>query len=267
MPELPEVETIVNQLRPVISGQTIQKVEIIWKRSVQGNIRIFKQLLANKTPTTLSRRGKYICFHFPEGLHLTIHLGMTGKLVSDLEKKDQNHLRIQFFFKNGFSLYFIDIRKFGKLKVWPASESLLPWLGPEPLSQSNISGAFNSTDTSRAVKTVLLDQRILAGIGNIYADEALFKAGVHPLTPFNRIAPAKIKKLTRVIPQILRKAIQKQGTTIMNYRPPDLPQGEHQYFLRIYGKSGKACQICGIEIKKIKISGRSSHFCPRCQAQ
>lgn len=266
MPELPEVETIVKQLRPVISGQTIQKVEILWRRSIQGNINFFKQSLTNKTPTTLSRRGKYICFHFPDGLHLTIHLGMTGKLMSSLDDKDRKYLRIQFFFKNGFSLYFIDIRKLGKLRVWPASESLLPRLGPEPLSQSNISQAFKLTNTSRAVKTVLMDQRVLAGIGNIYADEALFKAGIHPLTPFNRIPPAKTKILTRVIPQILRLAIQKHGTTIMNYRPPDLPQGEHQFFLQVYGFDGKACKTCGVGIRKIKINGRSSHFCPNCQS-
>jgi formamidopyrimidine-DNA glycosylase len=267
MPELPEVETIVNQLRPVISGRIIQKVKIMWKRSIQGDENIFKELLSNRITTTITRRGKYICFHFPEGFHLTIHLGMTGKLMFHLNETDKQYVRVRFFFKEGAPLYFIDMRKFGKLKIWPASEPLLPRLGPEPLSQSNISQAFTSVNTSRAAKTVLLDQRVLAGIGNIYADEALFKAGINPLTPFNRITPTKVKILSGVIPQILRQAIQNNGTTIINYRSPDQLKGRNQYFLKVYGNSGRACQNCGTVIEKIKINGRGSHFCPRCQSE
>jgi formamidopyrimidine-DNA glycosylase len=157
------------------------------------------------------------------------------------------------------------MRKFGKIRIWPLFETLLPNLGPEPLSKSNVARALRSTNTRRPIKTVLLDQGVLAGIGNIYADEALFQSGIHPLNPFNRVPQSKMTILSRVIPQILKTAIEKFGTTIRNYHPPDTTQGEHQFYLQVYGKEGLACTVCGTKIEKIKINNRSSHFCPKCQ--
>ncbi|MCK4836897.1 MAG: DNA-formamidopyrimidine glycosylase [Candidatus Aminicenantes bacterium] len=265
MPELPEVETIAHQLRAELNGKTIQDVRVFWKRSVQGDINDFKKNLIGLSIRGINRRGKYICFCLDRHRHLTLHLGMTGKLLFSLAEKERKHLRIEFTLDQGLSLYFHDIRKFGKARIWEACEPLLPRLGREPLDKEIVLQALQSLKTNRAMKNVLLDQQILAGIGNIYADEALFRAGIHPLKPAAKVNPDKLKYLSEVIPIILQQAIDNMGTTISNYRPPNHPKGKNQQFLKVYGREGHCCDICGTKIKKIRINNRSSNFCPRCQ--
>jgi formamidopyrimidine-DNA glycosylase len=265
MPELPEVETVVRELQPKISGKTLHRILIKWHKTVSGDNNEFQEAIEGRIITNVSRRGKYICLNLDSHDCVTIHLRMTGKLVFAPGEKEDKHIRSQFYFTDGTILYFIDSRKFGRIKLWRHREPFLPQLGPEPLNKENVSAALLGLNSLRAIKTVLLDQTILAGIGNIYADEALFMAGIHPLTPAGKLPKTRIKALSLHIPQILNQAIENKGTTISDYRNTDQSRGENQHYLNIYGRENKPCQVCDTTIKRITINNRSAHFCPKCQ--
>lgn len=265
MPELPEVETIVRQLRRRILGKTIASVRVCWPRTVAGSRAEFTRRLRGLTVAGVSRRGKYIGVEGADGAFFTVHLRMTGKLVGELDAVERRHLRLQFTFSDGTRLHFVDARKFGRLRLWPCRGDSCPGLGPEPLRQAAVLTALQRLKTRRPIKSVLLDQAILAGIGNIYADEALFLAGMHPLTPAASLGEAQRQRLASVIPQVLRQAIRRQGTTLRNYRTVTGEEGRNQEKLFVYGRSGEPCLVCGAPIEKIRINGRSSHYCPSCQ--
>jgi formamidopyrimidine-DNA glycosylase len=267
MPELPEVETIVNELKPLVEGKTLFSIKIYENRSIEGTRKALNTALKNKKLTRLFRKGKYICFCLENGSHLTLHLRMTGKLLQKPKKKDRKHLRAKFVLSEKFSLYFVDMRIFGKIKIWPEGETLLPMLGPEPLDSQTVFRVLKPLKTTRFIKTILLDQHVLAGIGNIYADEALFLAGIHPQAQLSHIIEADIRRLSREIPRILKQAIKNKGTTLSDYQTPDSGTGNHQNALKVYSREGLPCYTCGTVITRIKINGRSSHFCPQCQAQ
>lgn len=265
MPELPEVETIVLELRPLIIGKTIGKVILSWPRTVEGNLDEFAPTLINKKIIRIERRGKYLCFYFDNGQCLTIHLRMTGKLIFMPDEKDKKYIRLTFEFTDLSSLYFVDVRKFGRMRLWSDTEPLLPRLGAEPLEEKIIFQTLSNLKSRRAIKAVLLDQEILAGVGNIYADEVLFMAGIHPLTPANKISEQQLQKLSRHLPQILNMAIRNKGTTISDYRRTDQSIGEYQFVLNVYGRTAEPCNKCQTPITRIRINSRSSHFCPKCQ--
>ncbi len=265
MPELPEVETIARQLRRRIRGKTIASVRVCWPRTVAGNRAEFNRRLRGMTVARVSRRGKYIGVEGADGTFFTIHLRMTGKLVKDLDSADRRHQRLCFTFADGTKLHFVDARKFGRLRLWPCRGESCPGLGPEPLRSETVRRVLKKLRTNRPVKSVLLDQTVLAGIGNIYADEALFAAGIHPLTPAASLSDAQQWRLASVIPQVLRQAIRRRGTTLRNYRTVADESGENREHLNVYGRAGEPCFVCGAPIGKIRISGRSSHNCPDCQ--
>lgn len=265
MPELPEVETIVRELKPIITGKTVQGISIMWERTVDANHDEFLEKLKGHSITSVNRRGKYICMHLETGDVVTIHLRMTGKLLFELTEKDKTHLRVTFTFSDQSNLYFVDIRKFGRIKLWQKCKPLLPQLGPEPLDEKTIHAVLTDTRSRRAIKTLLLDQHVLVGIGNIYADEALFLAGIHPATPAYRVHRAGLRKLSKRIPEILGKAIKNKGTTISDYRKTDSSSGQNQYFLNVYGRENKKCRSCETSIVRITLNNRSSYFCPDCQ--
>ncbi|MBE0665234.1 MAG: DNA-formamidopyrimidine glycosylase [Candidatus Aminicenantes bacterium] len=265
MPELPEVETIVRELRRHIVGKTIAAVRLFWPRSVEGSQSEFCRRLRGMTVAAVFRRGKYIGLEGADGTFFTIHLRMTGKLVQEMAAQDRKHLRVRFNFLDGTALHFVDTRKFGRLRLWPSREQSCPGLGPEPLRQATLLAVLRALSTTRAIKTVLLDQTILAGIGNIYADEALFATGIHPLTPAAALNHGQQKRLARSLPLVLRLAIGRRGTTLRDYRTVEDRSGENQEHLFVYGRTGQPCLTCGTAIEKMRIAGRSSHFCPRCQ--
>ena len=265
MPELPEVETIVKELRPVLTGKTFRKIDILWQRSLVGGPERFEKELVDHSIEKVFRRGKYICFLLDDGRHLTIHLRMTGKLLYAAGEDENKHLRVRFTFCEDCILHFIDMRKFGRIKLWPAGQPLLPDLGPEPLDSERVRHVLIGTRSRRAIKTLLLDQHVLAGVGNIYADEALFAAGIHPQTPAARVPESKIKRLSRELPEILQAAIRNKGTTLSDYRPPESSSGRNQLYLKVYGRENQPCPDCRTPIQRIKIDARSSHFCPTCQ--
>ncbi len=264
MPELPEVETIVRRLQPVLQNKTIQNIAAPWLRSIDGSIEIFQQAVQHQAITGIDRRGKYICFHCRNGWIFTVHLRMTGKLLFEPDEKDRKYLRV-IFDLGDVMLYFADVRKFGRIKLWSPDLPLLPQLGPEPLDTADVFRVLQNMPSSRAIKTVLLDQQVLAGVGNIYADEALFLAGIHPLKPANKLTKKQKKQLSLLLPDILKQAIQNKGTTLSDYRTPAGLPGENQFHLKVYGKKDEPCPICGNRINRIRINGRSSHYCPGCQ--
>jgi len=265
MPELPEVETIVRQLRRQVLGKTIAALRLSWPRSVEGSLEEFRRRVRGLTIVAVTRRGKFIGVEGEDGTFFTIHLRMTGKLVGDLAAGDRRHLRARFAFGDGTALHFVDARKFGRMRLWPCRGESCPGLGPEPLREQAVLAALRGLRTRRPVKSVLLDQAILAGIGNIYADEALFAAGIHPLAPAASLSAAQRRRLASAIPRVLKQAIGRRGTTLRNYRSVDDRTGENQEHLNVYGRAGEPCLACGTPIEKIRISGRSAHFCPRCQ--
>jgi formamidopyrimidine-DNA glycosylase len=265
MPELPEVETIVRELRQQIMGKTIARVRVHWERSVQGKAKEFKHRLTGKTISAISRRGKFIGFELQDDTFFTIHLRMTGKLVQKLDAPGQKHVRVEFGFQDDSTLYFVDARKFGRMRLWPCRSRSCPGLGPEPLKPDSVLAALSGLRTRRAIKTVLLDQTILAGIGNIYADEALHAAGIHPLTPVCRLSSGQRQRLSHSVPEVLKAAIRHRGTTLRDYRTVAGGSGDNRGFLMVYGRAGQPCFSCGGRIDKIRIAGRSAHFCPCCQ--
>ncbi len=218
MPELPEVETIVGELRRHIAGKTIAAVRLFWPRTVEGDAREFRRRLCGLTVAAVSRRGKYIGLEGADGTFFTIHLRMTGKLVMDAAPGDRKHLRAQFTFRDGTALYFIDARKFGRMRLWPCRGESCPGLGPEPLRRATVLAALRGLRTARPIKSVLLDQSVLAGIGNIYADEALSASAIHPLAAAARLSDAQRQSLAIAIPRVLKQAIRRRGTTLRDYR-------------------------------------------------
>jgi len=266
MPELPEVETIVRQLRRSVIGKTIASVRVLWPRAVEGSRGGFCRRVRGLTVAAVSRRGKYIGIEGEDGTFFTVHLRMTGKLVRELSGADRRHLRARFGFADGSALHFVDARKFGRLRLWPGRGRACPGLGPEPLRDAAVLSALRGLRTRRPIKAVLLDQAVLAGIGNIYADEALFAAGIHPLQPAAGLSDGQKLRLSRSVPCVLRAAIGRRGTTLRNYRTVADESGENQEHLNVYGRAGQPCPACGAAIEKIRIAGRSAHFCPRCQA-
>ncbi len=265
MPELPEVETIVRELWPILCGKTIEKIQVLWPRTVYNDEKGFTEALTNNPIVNVERRGKYICLLLEKGETLTIHLRMTGKLVFQTAEKDLKHTRVILQFTDGAILYFIDTRKFGRMQLWPATQPLLTGLGKEPLEEKTVFQALSVLKSRRAIKTILLDQRVLAGVGNIYADEALFRAGIHPLTPAHKVSKPKLKKLSHHIPEILLAAIENKGTTISDYRRTDRQAGNNQSFLKVYGRHHQPCFTCQTPIVRLTINARGSHFCPKCQ--
>jgi formamidopyrimidine-DNA glycosylase len=272
MPELPEVETIVAELRPRLTGRRILASDVLWQRTLATpDHRSFTERLQDRQITGLGRRGKYLLFGLDSGDVLIIHLRMTGRLEivpGDSPLRAGPHARAWFDLSGGECLVFTDARKFGR--IWLARDpgEVLGALGPEPLGwefdAARLSGRIRRRRV--AVKALLLDQAVVAGIGNIYADEALFLAGIHPLRRGTSLSDDEIERLHGAIRQVLTEAIGQHGTTLRDYRPPYSPEGAYRNSLRVYQQTDQPCPRCGTPIQRIRVTQRSTHFCPRCQA-
>ncbi len=267
MPELPEVETIVRQLSPVLTGRTINKVRVFWERSIQGDSREFSSELQGKIISGLERRGKYILIKLAGEGVISVHLRMSGRLFLDESVHTEKHLRLAFDLDRGGSLFFADTRKFGRLRFWPPELEILPRLGPDPLDSSRVLEVLLKSTGSRTVKAFLLDQEKLAGVGNIYADEVLFKCRIHPSIPLKQLSIEKKEMLSRELPLILQAAIERGGTTVYSFRDAENRSGRNQDFLLVYGREGSACPECGEKISRNRVAGRSTHCCPSCQKE
>jgi formamidopyrimidine-DNA glycosylase len=266
MPELPEVETIKNELQPYVLNRTIKSVDIYWDKMVkQPSVKEFSARLKGEKITALSRRGKYLFFHLSGGAVLVMHMKMTGSLL--VNPADTRFTRAVLHLDKGIDIHFWDPRKFGKMWLEKDTGAVTEQLGPEPLdadfTPNVLAGILHKRNAP--VKPVLLDQSNIAGIGNMYADEALFKAKLHPLKTANKLTIFKKTRLHSAIQTVLRKALVKKGASVRNYiRPDGTPGTAHDEFNVAHGV-GKSCPDCGSAIERIVVRGRGTYLCPRCQ--
>lgn len=273
MPELPEVETVRKGLEKLVLGASIKSVDVYWDRIISGPIESseFKQLLAGEKIIGFDRRGKYIIFHFKQWTMVS-HLRMEGKYeVEDSSEPLKKHTHVVFHLADGRDLRYLDVRKFGRMTLVPLGEEFsmtgIRLLGPEPTNETFDETTFYNTlqTKKRAIKPLLLDQTIVAGLGNIYVDEALFLANIHPLRIANSLKKYEVSKLHKAIIKVLGDAVEAGGTTIRSYQNALGEAGTFQVNLSVYGKKGIPCIHCGTPIEKIKVAQRGTHFCPKCQ--
>ncbi|MGP0129069.1 MAG: DNA-formamidopyrimidine glycosylase [cyanobacterium endosymbiont of Rhopalodia musculus] len=281
MPELPEVETVCQDLNRLTLGTTIQGGEILLNRTLAYPLSVTEFLtnIVNVTVNGWERRGKYLLGKLRKesgknGGFLGFHLRMTGQLLwlNELEPL-QNHTRLRLFCGSGQELRFVDIRTFGRLWLVPPNQNPeiiitgLKKLGPEPFSEEFSLGYLTekSRISKRNIKALLLDQGTLAGLGNIYVDEALFKSGIRPTTIAKNLNCKQLQRLRISIVEVLKEAIEKRGTTFRNFRGVTGINGNYGKIAWVYGRTGEPCRVCGITIERVKLGGRSTHFCPQCQ--
>jgi formamidopyrimidine-DNA glycosylase len=275
VPELPEVETVVRTLRPVIEGRKILAVRHGKKKLRQPWKPRWNDLIRDQRIQTIGRRGKWILLDLDDG-YLVVHLGMTGRLqVVPREQPDEAHTHLAFqlaSISNASSpeeLRFRDPRRFGLVTHQTAQEmqELLNSgkLGPEPFDLTTEAFHAKLKGTKRCLKAVLLDQRVLAGVGNIYADEALFAAKLHPQRAGCDVTRAEANRLRKAIVTVLNRAIAKHGSTFLSFYYGDGSSGEYQNEFKAYQQTGRPCSRCRTVIQQVILAGRSTHFCPRCQ--
>lgn len=272
MPELPEVETLVRLLSqgrngsPSLIGRTITGLELNWPRQVaHPEPDAFRRRIIGRKIEDLSRRAKYLVFTLDQG-SLLIHLKMTGDLTVEPAEEDRGpYDHTVFSLDEGWELRFSDARKFGRVYWYRDPQEFLSRLGPEPLAEDFTPEQLTQQleGRSRAIKPLLLEQSFIAGLGNIYADEALHEAGLHPLHPADQLDTDDVQTLWQSIRHTLQLGINRHGTSLdWVYRG-----GDNQNHLRVYGREGDPCPVCGAAIERIVVSQRGTHFCPQCQRE
>lgn len=293
MPELPEVETIVrdlNQFQPFLIGAVFFDVWTDFPKIVKKpkDFEKFRKEIKEKKIEKIWRRGKNIIFDLSENKSLLVHQKLTGhlllgkwefkngkwqsKISGPLTDDPMNKfLHLVFFLNNGWMLALSDLRKFAKVELWKSDELLnskeFTSLGPEPLEKDFTFEKFKKIFKKKKgkIKQALMDQTVIAGIGNIYSDEILWEAKVHPLKQVQQLNEEELKTIYQVMKRILKKAIELKGESFSDYRRPSGGKGEFDKARKVYRREGEKCYRCGSIIKKIKIGGRPAHFCPACQ--
>ncbi len=266
MPELPEVETIVRGLAPRVEGKRIANVEFLWARTCAGDVDATIANLRGQRIRKLDRRGKYIVFRLENARGdsvLVIHLRMTGNLLLDGETGP--FVRAWMQLEAGPRIVFHDIRKFGRWQWSPTLPARLRELGPEPLEIGADEFVARLQGRGAQLKALLLNQEFLRGLGNIYVDEALFRARLHPRLNSAKLGRARARRLHAAIRDVLRDAIAAGGTTVNNYVDSQGSQGYFQLQANVYGKAGEDCKVCAAPLRRTIVAGRGTHFCPRCQ--
>jgi len=277
MPELPEVETIKRQLEKSIVNKKIKSVQVFLPRLVKAPLKEFQKVVLNATIKSVKRRAKILIFELTNGWSILIHLKLSGRLIfrrKDEALKDEdtkwNHLI--YYFSDGSRLFHNDLRQFGYVKLVKTNELAEFFkkekIGPEPLDRDFDISIFRNIINSKPrakIKQFLMDQQNIAGIGNLYSDEILFFAGVHPLRKVSDLNDEEIKKIFEGIKKILTEAIKFQGSSVDLYLDARGEEGKYVPRLKVYGREGERCKKCNQIIKRLKIGGRSAHFCPTCQ--
>lgn len=272
MPELPEVETIRRTLVEHVRDIKIEEIKLIWPSAVCGwKDKAFEELVTGRRIKTIDRRGKYLLIMLDEDLTLIAHMRMTGRLnyYSD-HLEPEKHTHVVFRLEHG-ELHFSDVRKFGRIQAIPTrlcfSESSLRKLGPEPLEDEFTPAVLKDRFGKKKVflKAALLDQNVLAGMGNIYVDESLFQAGLSPERRVDTLSEEEIFNLHQAIQKVLQAGIDAQGTSFRDYRDANGEKGSFQQALQVYGRGGEPCQVCGQALERIRLAGRTTVYCSSCQ--
>ncbi|MVX59484.1 DNA-formamidopyrimidine glycosylase [Streptococcus danieliae] len=271
MPELPEVETVRRGLSPLVQGKRIAQVTVLYPKMVRTGAEALAHDLLEQEIQKVDRRGKYLIFDL--GNHVLLsHLRMEGKFFFQAEAQEpQKHQHVLVDFDDGSRLVYQDVRKFGTLDYLP-KEQLEAYfqskkLGPEPVEEDFALKPFREglKRSRKPVKNLLLDQTLVAGLGNIYVDEVLWLSRIHPLTPASDLSAQKISRLRQAIIEVLAEGVARGGSTIRTYKNAFGEVGTMQETLKVYGQKGHPCLRCGSVIEKIKVGGRGTHICPRCQ--
>ena len=271
MPELPEVETVKNVLLPIVKNRTILSVEVFRKTIVNGLDKEFISFFMNENFLDISRIGKFLIIHFTNDKVLISHLRMEGKYIELLENEENTkYARVVFHLDNGHKLCYDDSRSFGRMIMSHENDYLkekeIAKLGPEPFDVDDVSNLLKqSKKISLPIKSALLTQTLITGLGNIYVDEVLFASKIHPLTPTKLISKKEWETIIKESKRILKEAIAAGGSTIKSYHPGKDISGEFQNKLLAYGRNGQKCVSCHAFMRFIKVNGRGTTFCPRCQ--
>jgi len=268
VPELPEVQTVVNTLSPRLVGGTFRRVAHVRGDIVEPTGFGLAMALTGRTVSAITRRGKRIVITLDDGNAFYVHLGMTGRLT--IEKANapvplHTHF-IADLATGAAQLRFCDPRRFGGL-FWLGRDATDDRMGPEPLSMTPSDLAAKLSRTKRAIKNALMDQSVVAGLGNIYVDESLFAAGIHPQKRADRLTSDDVARLSRAIKVTLKRAIRHRGSSLRDYVDADGERGGFQNLHRVYAREGDPCATCGTPIRRIVLGGRSTHWCPKCQSR
>lgn len=261
MPELPEVETVVRSLRPAVVGRRILNAEITGLRILIGSARKTASGLTGRTITAVERYGKFIAIRLDRG-YLVVHLGMTGRLLIDGEMSKWTHA---VFTLDKGSLVYEDPRQFGRIEYGLELPTRVAALGPEPLEVTLDEFARRLKQRKSPIKAVLLNQAVVRGVGNIYADEALFRAGVHPKRIAASLRRDRVERVYNAMREVLAEAIASRGSSVSNYVDAEGCQGSFQTEHRVYQRTGDPCVNCGSPIRRILVAQRGTHYCPKCQ--
>ena len=272
MPEMPEVETVRRTLLPLIKGKTIKEVTVWYPKIITGDAKEFARQLAGKKIVTIDRYAKYLLIRLSDNLTIVSHLRMEGKyrLVKINTKKDK-HDHVQIIFSDNSALRYNDVRKFGRMQLIKTGtekeKTGISKLGAEPNSAAfTVSYLQNGLARKKKnIKSTLLDQSVVAGLGNIYVDEVLWETKIHPLSQANSIPAKKVAQLHDNINSLIELAIAERGTTVHTYLDANGKTGGFQKMLQVYGHKGEPCVRCGTPLEKIKVNGRGTTFCPKCQ--
>jgi formamidopyrimidine-DNA glycosylase len=270
MPELPEVETVARDLRPLLVGRSLAGLRKSRKALRQAWDKAWEQKLVGRRVEAVHRRGKWLLVELDGGAFLMVHLGMTGRFtVAGPGTAAEPHTHLVFRLDNAHELRFRDARRFGSVTYHPdraAWEAFLAGrLGPEPWDLTAADWRAALERTRRPVKAVLLDQTVVAGVGNIYADEACFAARINPRLAGNTLRPAVADRLLQAVRDVLDQAIAARGSSIRDYVGGSGRRGEYQDRFLVYGRAGQPCPQCGRPIRRVRLGGRSTHYCPQCQ--
>ncbi|MFL2080295.1 DNA-formamidopyrimidine glycosylase [Latilactobacillus sakei] len=272
MPELPEVENVRRGLETLAVGKTVSAIDIRWSKIIVNPDEVFTAGLVGQQITAVDRRGKYFLIRFGEQLTVVSHLRMEGKYeVVAKEAPISKHTHVIFEFTDGQQMRYLDTRKFGRMQLIETGQENtvagLKDLGPEPTPSTFLKADFYQRlqKHHKAIKPLLLDQKVVTGLGNIYVDETLWLSHIHPETPANDLTRAETDRLHDEIIAELELAINHGGTTVNTFLNATGHAGAFQEMLHVYGKKGVPCERCGTPIEKIKVAQRGTHFCPKCQ--
>ncbi len=261
MPELPEVETVVRTLRPAVVGRRILNAEFTGLRVLIGSARDTAESLIGRTIVAVERHGKFISLRLDRGF-LVVHLGMTGRLLIDGELSKWTHA---VFTLDRGSLVYTDPRQFGRIEYGDVLPARVSALGPEPLEVTLEEFGRRLKARRSPIKAVLLNQAVVRGVGNIYADEALFRARVHPKRLASSLRADRVKRVWESMREVLEEAIASRGSSVSNYVDAEGRAGGFQAEHRVYQRTGAPCVVCGAPIRRIVVGQRSTHFCAKCQ--